>query len=122
MLFNIFVLFIVDTTSILKLVFPTGYCFCLDGYFGGCAVAIIVTVVAVVFINLCVYLFFCFCIYLFIVFSAASTVILIFVVTSTVAFVLGVIVAFCVYLVTVVRNLMLVFNLGFIICAIFYCK
>ena len=44
---NIFVLSLVDTTSILKLVFPTVYYFCLDGYFGGCVVAIIVTVVVV---------------------------------------------------------------------------
>ena len=34
--FNIFVHFIVDTTSILKLVFPTAYCFCLGGHLGGC--------------------------------------------------------------------------------------
>ena len=72
--FNIFVLFIVDTTSILTLVFPTIYYFCLDGYIGGCVVAIIVTVV-VVFIYL-FYLFILFFVYLFI-FSAASTVILI---------------------------------------------
>ena len=51
--FNIFVLFLADTTSILKLVFPTVYYFCLDGYFGGCAIAIIVTVVFI-------YLFFLF--------------------------------------------------------------
>ena len=43
--FNIFALFIVDTTSVLKLVLPTVYYFCLDGYFGGCVIAIIVTVV-----------------------------------------------------------------------------
>ena len=61
--FNIFVLFIVDTTSILTLVFPTIYYFCLDGYIGGCVVAIIVTVV-VVFIYL-FYLFILFFIYLF---------------------------------------------------------
>ena len=59
--FNIFVLFIVDTTFILKLVFPTVYCFCLDGYFGGCVVAIIVTVVFVF-----IYLFIWFFVYLFI--------------------------------------------------------
>ena len=52
--FNIFVLFIVDTTSFLKLVFPTVYCICLDGYFSGCVVAIIVTVVVVV---VAIYLF-----------------------------------------------------------------
>ena len=33
--FNIFVFFIVDTTLILKLVFPAAYCFCLDGHLGG---------------------------------------------------------------------------------------
>ena len=59
--FNIFVLFIVDTTSFLKLVFLTVYCFCLDGYFSGCVVAIIATVVVVV---VAIYLF----IYLFILF------------------------------------------------------
>ena len=55
--FNIFVLFIVDTTSILKLVFPTVYCFCLDGYFGGCVVAIIVTVVVFIYLFIYFYLF-----------------------------------------------------------------
>ena len=63
--FNISVLFIVDTTSILKLVFTTGYCSCLDGHLDCCVVAIIVAVVLAV----------CF-IYLFI-FSDASTVIFI---------------------------------------------
>ena len=106
--FNIFVLFIVDTTFILKLVFPTVYCFCLDGYFGGCVVAIIVTVVFVF-----IYLFIWFFVYLFIylfIYSATWTVILIFVVTAAVAFVVGVIVAFYVYLVIVV-NLMLMFSI-----------
>ena len=46
--FNISVLSIVDITSILKLMFPTAYCFCLDGHLGGCVVDIIVAVVAVV--------------------------------------------------------------------------
>ena len=72
MYFNIYVLFFVNTTSILKLVFHTVYAFCLDGYFGGSVVAIIVTVV-VVFI------------YLFIIFSLASTVILMFVVVVVIA-------------------------------------
>ena len=109
--FNIFILFIVGTTSILKLVFPTVYYFRLDGYFGGCVVAIIV---AVVFIYLFCFLFFCLFIYLFIIFSAASTVILIFdvvVVIATVAFVVGVIVAFCVCWVIIVANLMLMFSI-----------
>ena len=48
MYFNISVLSIVDITSILKLMFPTAYCFCLDGHLGGCVVDIIVAVVAVV--------------------------------------------------------------------------
>ena len=106
MYLNIFILFIVDPTSILKLVFPTIYYFCLDGYFGGRVVAIIVIVVVVVFI----YLF----IYLFIIFFAASTVILIFfvvVVITTVAFVAGVIVAFFVCWVIGVANLMLMFSI-----------
>ena len=118
--FNIFVLFIADTTSILKLVFPTVYCFCLDGYFGGCVVAIIVTVVVVavvLFIYLFIYIFiyFAFFVCLFIYyFSATSTVGLIFVavvVIATDAFVVGVILAFRVYLVIVVANLMLMFSI-----------
>ena len=64
MYFDISVLFIVDTTSILKLMFPTVFCFRLDGYFGGCLVAIIVT--AVVFIYLIIHLFIYLPIYLFI--------------------------------------------------------
>ena len=58
--FNISVLFFVDTTSILKSVFPTS-CFCLDGHLGGCVVAIIAA--AVVFF---VYFFYVFVIYLFV--------------------------------------------------------
>ena len=85
--FNISVLFVVDTTSILKLVFPTAYCSCLDGHLDCCVVAIIVAVVlAVCFIYLFIYLFF----------SDVSTIIFIFVVVffiTTVAFVVGVIVA-----------------------------
>ena len=90
--FHISIVFILDTTSILKLVFPTVYCFCLDGYVGGCVVAIIVTVVG--FIYLFIYFVFLFIYY----FSAASTVVLFFVVIvviTTVAFVVGVIVVFC---------------------------
>ena len=118
--FNIFVLFIADTTSVLKLVFPTVYCFCLDGYFGGCVVAIIVTVVVVavvLFIYLFIYIFiyFAFFVCLFIYyFSATSTVVLIFVavvVIATDAFVVGVILAFRVCLVIVVANLMLMFSI-----------
>ena len=45
MYFNISVLCIVDTTSILKSVFPTTYCFCLDGHLGGCVIAITVAIV-----------------------------------------------------------------------------
>ena len=40
------ILFIVDTTSILKLVFPITYCFCLDSHLSGCVVAIIAVVIA----------------------------------------------------------------------------
>ena len=104
--FNIFILFIVGTTSILKLVFPTVYYFCLDGYFGSCVVAIIATAVVVAFI----YLF----INLFIIFSIVSTVILVFVVVvvviATVAFVVGLMVAFCVCWVIAIGNLMLMFS------------
>ena len=62
--FNISVLFIVDTNSILKLVFPTASYFCLDGHLGGSVVFIIVTVV-VVFIYLFIYFVFCLLNYLF---------------------------------------------------------
>ena len=56
--FNLSVLFVVGTTSILKSVFPTAYCFCLDGHLGDCAVAIIVAVVVVVlFCFFVIYLF-----------------------------------------------------------------
>ena len=41
----IFVLFIVDNTSILKLVFPITYCFSFDSHLSGCVVLIIVVVV-----------------------------------------------------------------------------
>ena len=44
--FNICVLFIVDTTSILKLVFPITYCFCFDCHLSGCVVVFINVVVA----------------------------------------------------------------------------
>ena len=67
--------FIVDTTSILKLVFSTAYYFSLDGHLGGCVVAIF--------------------------FSVVSTVILIFVVVvviTTVTFVVGAIVSMIVYI------------------------
>ena len=76
MYFNIFVLFIVDTTSILKLVFPIVYCFCIDGCFGRFVVAIIVTVVVIfiysfiyLFIHLFIYLLNYLFIYLFIYFQ-----------------------------------------------------
>ena len=48
--FNISVLLIVDTTTILKLVFPTAYCFCLESQLSGCVVAIIIVVFAVVIV------------------------------------------------------------------------
>ena len=65
MYFSIFVLFIVDTTSILKLVFPIVYCFCIDGCFGRFVVAVIVTIV-VIFTYLFIYLFIYSSTYLFI--------------------------------------------------------
>ena len=46
MYFNISVLFIEDTTSILKFVFPITYCFCLYSHLSSCVVVIIVVVVA----------------------------------------------------------------------------
>ena len=70
--FSIFVLFIVDTTSILKLVFPIVYCFCIDGCFGRFVVAVIVTIVVIfiyLFIYSSTYLFIYLIIYLFIYFQ-----------------------------------------------------
>ena len=118
--FNIFVLFIVDTTSILKLVFPT---IVFPTIF-----VLIVTLMAVLlsllllllqlflfilFIYLfCFFVFFNLFIYLFIV-SATSTFILIFVavvVIATVSFVVGVTVTFCACCDIVVANLMLTFS------------
>ena len=49
MYFNISVLFIVATTSILKLVSPTAYCFGIDGHLGVCFVVIIVAIVVFLF-------------------------------------------------------------------------
>ena len=117
--FNIFVLFIVDATSILKLVFPSVYCFCLDGYFRRCVVAIIANVVVVVafiylfiFVYLFIYLFICLFIYLlfFCRFDCYSY----FCCCCC-------LVPFCLCLVTVVSNAN-IFNLDFIICTIFYCN
>ena len=105
-LFNIFVLFIVDTTSILKLVFPTVYCFCLDGYVGGCVVAIIVTVVG--FIYLFIYFVFLFIIFLqlpllfFFLLSLLSSLLLLLLLGLLLSFVCVVIVA---------ANLMLMFSI-----------
>ena len=45
--FDIFFLFIVDATFILKFECPTVCCFCLDGHLYDCFVAIIVSVVVV---------------------------------------------------------------------------
>ena len=104
---NISVLFIIYTTSILKFVFPTAYCFCLGGCLGGCLVVIVVAVVAVASIYLFACLF-CFLVYLFIylfvylfiylfIYSVASTNVLVFVVVAVIAgaaFVAGVNVAF----------------------------
>ena len=105
MYLNIFVLFIVDPTSILKLVSPTIYYFCLDGYFGGCVVAIIVTVVVVVFIYLFIYLF------IFLPLQLLFLFFVVVVVITTVAFVAGFIVAFFVCWVIGVANLMLMFSI-----------
>ena len=61
-------------TSILKLVFPTAYCFCFDSHLNGCVVAI------------------------FVVFSVViSTVIGVVVVIATFTFVVGITVVFLIY-------------------------
>ena len=61
-------------TSILKLAFPTAYCFCFDSHLNGCVVAI------------------------FIVFSVViSTVIGVVVVIATFTFVVGITVVFLIY-------------------------
>ena len=59
MYFNISVLCIVDTTSILKLVFSTAYCFCLDSHLNGCNAAIVVVVVIFSVILTVILIFFC---------------------------------------------------------------
>ena len=63
--FNISVLFIVNTTFILKLVFPTSYCFCLDDRLGGYVVATIVPVFIVAFTYFFIYLVYLFIYYIF---------------------------------------------------------
>ena len=126
--FNIFILFIVDTTSILKLVFPT-VVFPTISVLMVALVAVLLPLLLLLLLLFFIYLlftyifFYLFCsfcffiylfIYLFVIFSSASTVILIFVavvIIATVAFVVGVIVAFCVCWVTVVANLMLMFSI-----------
>ena len=119
--FNIFILFIVDTTPILKLVFPT-IVFPTISVLMVTLVAVLLSLLLLLlllflFIYFFIYLFWFFVylfIYLFIIFSAASTVILIFVavvVIAAVAFVVGVIVAFCVCWVIVAANLMLMFSI-----------
>ena len=111
--FNIFVVCIVHTTSILKLVLPTIVFRTIS--------VLMVTLVAVLlplllllllflFINFFIYLIF----YLFIIFSVTLTVILTFVVVvviATVAFVVWVIIVFCVCWVIIVANLMLMFSI-----------
>ena len=57
--FNISVLFIVDTTSVLKLFFPLSYWFCHDGQLKGCVVVIINVVVAFFFSNCNLYTCLC---------------------------------------------------------------
>ena len=104
--FNISVLFIVATTSILRSVYSTAYCFGIDGHLGVCFVVVIVAIVVFLFFCFC---FFCFC---FCFFSVVLTVILIFVIVvviATVAFVVGFIVIFFVWGVGAVVNIMLVF-------------
>ena len=44
--FYVSVLFIVYKTSILKLVFPIFFCFCLDSHLSGCVVVVVVVDVA----------------------------------------------------------------------------
>ena len=103
--FNISVLFIVATTSILRSVYSTAYCFGIDGHLGVCFVVVIVAIVVFLFF----FFLFCFC---FCFFSVVSTVILIFVIVvviATVAFVVGFIVIFFVWGVGAVVNIMLVF-------------
>ena len=104
--FHISIVFILDTTSILKLVFPTVYCFCLDGYVDGCVVAIIVTVVVFIYLFI---LFFClFIIFLqlpllfFFLLSLLSSLLLLLLLGLLLSFVCVVIVA---------ANLMLMFSI-----------
>ena len=77
--FNIFILVIVDNTSVLKLVFPITYCCCLDSHLSGCVVVVIIVVVVVIIVVMswqslewlhccpncgCCCFFFCYCNYL----------------------------------------------------------
>ena len=127
--FNISVVFIVHTTSILKLVFPT-IVFPTISVLMVTLVAVLLSLLLLLllllflfiyffryFIYLFIYLFIFFVLFfiylLFIIFSSASTVILIFVAVfaiTTFAFVVGIIVAFCVCWV-IVANLMLMFSI-----------
>ena len=59
---NISNFFIVDTTSLLKFVFPIAYYFCLGGRLGGC---VVVAVVSIYYLFLLIILFSCLFIYLF---------------------------------------------------------
>ena len=95
---NISVLLILDTTSILKSVFPTAYCFCLD-----------VLDLFICFIYWFIYLF----IHLFIPF--VLTVILIFVIL-----VVGVINTFLVCVIILVVNIMFRFSILVLVCMTYF--
>ena len=105
--FNIFVLFIVDTTSILKLVFPT-IVFPAISVFMLTLVAVLLSLLLLLLLFLFIYFFifsfylfillFCFFVYLFIYFFLLLQLLFLFLLLllSTVAFDVWVIVAFCV--------------------------
>ena len=100
--FNIFVIFIEDTTSILKLVFPHCWLFLSWWLFSACAVAIVATVVVVVVVAVFIHLF-CFLVFLFIyLFFLTLQPLFLFLLLLLLPFV-------C--LVVVVANLMLMFSI-----------
>ena len=123
--FNIFVLFIVDTISILKLAFPTVHCFCLLWLLWWLSCCHYCYCCCCIYLSsyLFIYLFIYLVTYFLITFSAGSTVILSFVVVvaiTFVAFVLGVIVSFCVCWVIVAINLMLMFSILVLLLVLYF--
>ena len=120
--FNISVLFIVNTTFILKLVFPTSYCFCLDDRLGGYVVATIVPVFIVAFTYLFIYLVYLFIYLLYFLplrplflslLSLLSSLLLLLLLVLSLPFV-------CVCVVIVIAKLMLMFSILVLLCVPYF--